>query len=52
MKFSRKLLLLIIINITKEQGFILLLEDTFFKKPQGCQIEPSAILGLKLGLGF
>ena len=35
MKFSRKILLMIILKVTKNQGFTLSLEDTFFKKPHG-----------------
>ena len=44
----------IILKVTKNQGFTLSLEDTFFEKPQGgCQIDPPsplappAVLGLK-----
>ena len=38
------------IKDTKNQGFTLPLEDTFFEKPQGvCQIDPPpAVLGLKV----
>ena len=35
MKFSGKMCLMIILKVTKNQGFTLSLEDTFFKKPQG-----------------
>ena len=35
MKFSRKMFLMIILKVTKNQGFVLSLEDTFFEKPQG-----------------
>ena len=35
MKFSRKMWLMIILKVIKNQGFILSLEETFFKKPQG-----------------
>ena len=38
-------------KVRKNQGFTLSLEDTFFEKPQGGQIElplPPAVLGLKL----
>ena len=35
MKFSRKICLKIILKVTKNQGFTIPLEDTFFKKPQG-----------------
>ena len=52
MKFSGKVCLKIIVKVTKNQGFALSLEDTFFEKPQGRgQIDspppfPSAVLGL------
>ena len=39
--------LMVILKVTKKQGFPLSLEDTFFKKPQGGQIDPPAVLGLK-----
>ena len=35
MKFSGKMCLMIILKVTKNQGFTLSLEDTFFEKPQG-----------------
>ena len=35
MKFSGKMCLMIILKVTKKQGFTLSLEDTFFEKPQG-----------------
>ena len=35
MKFSGKMCLKIILKVTKNQGFTLSLEETFFKKPQG-----------------
>ena len=42
MKFSRKMLLMIILKVTKNQGFTLPLEDTVFEKPQGeSQVDPS-----------
>ena len=47
LKFSEKMYLMIILKVTKKQGFPLYLEDTFFKKPQGGQIDPPAVLGLK-----
>ena len=48
MKFSGKIWLKTILQVTKNQGFTLSLEDTFFKTPQGGgQIDPSAILRLK-----
>ena len=39
MKFSGKMYLEIILKATKNQGFTLSLEDTFFEKPQGGQID-------------
>ena len=41
----------IILKVTKNQGFTLSLEDIFFEKPQGGQIDLPplpAVLGLKL----
>ena len=35
MKFSGKMCFMIILKVTKNQGFTLSSEDTFFKKPQG-----------------
>ena len=35
MKFSGKMLLMIILKVSKNQGFTLSLEDTLFEKPQG-----------------
>ena len=35
MKFSGKMCLKMILKVTKNQGFTLSLEDTFFEKPQG-----------------
>ena len=55
MKFSGKMCLMIILKVTKNQGFNLCLENTVFKKPQaggggmGGQIDPypsPAVLGL------
>ena len=41
---------MIILKVTKNQGFTLCLEDTTFKKPQGGQIDPPpAVLGLSIG---
>ena len=38
---------MIILKVTKNLGFTLYLEDTFFEKPQGVgQIVPPAALGL------
>ena len=34
MKFSGKMCLKVILKVTKNQGFTLSLEDTFFEKPQ------------------
>ena len=50
MKFSGKMCVKIILKVTKNEGFTLSLEDTFFEKPQGkgCQINsPPAVLGLR-----
>ena len=35
-KFSGKMWLIIILKLTKKQGFTFHLEDTFFEKPQVC----------------
>ena len=35
MKFSEKMCLMIILKVTKNQGFAISLEDIFFEKPQG-----------------
>ena len=47
-KFSGNMWLMIVLKVTKKQGFTLTLEDTFFGKPQGGgQIDhPLAILAL------
>ena len=34
MKFSEKICLMIMLKVTKNQGFTLSLEDTLFEKPQ------------------
>ena len=48
MKFSGKMWLMIILKVTKNQGFTLPLEDIFFEKPQGGgKLNPPAVLGLK-----
>ena len=50
MKFSRKVCLMIILKVTKNEGFTFLLEDTFFEKPQGGVRQndpPPAVIGLK-----
>ena len=44
MKFSGKMWLMIILKLTKNQGFTLSLEGTYFKKSQG---GGSSVLGLK-----
>ena len=50
MKFSGKMCLKLILKVTKNQGFTLSLEETFFEKPQGGQTDPPppAFLGLKM----
>ena len=40
MKFSGKMCLKLILKVTKNQGFTLSLEDTFFEKPHGGQTDP------------
>ena len=46
-KFSGKMQLKIILKVTKNQGFTLSLENTFFEKPQGRSNWPSPVfLGL------
>ena len=48
MKFSRKMCLKMILKVTKNQGFTLSVEDTFFEKPQGwCQIDPPSRFRVK-----
>ena len=53
MKFSGKMCLMIMLKVTKNQGFTLCLEDTFFEKQQGRggggQIDtlPPIVLGLE-----
>ena len=57
MKFSGKMCLMIILKVTKNQGFTLCLEDIIFEKPQGVSNWPlpplpptlPAVLGLKRG---
>ena len=53
MKLSEKMCLKIILKVTKDQGFTLSVEDTFFEKPQGggVKLTPPAVLGLT-GLGL
>ena len=43
MTFSGKMLVVIILQVTKNQGFTLSLEDKFYEKPQGLP----AVLGLR-----
>ena len=55
MTFSGNMWFMIILKVTKNQGFILSLEDAVFKKPQAvvgegggaAQIDPRALLGLR-----
>ena len=47
MKFSGKMYLMIILTVSKNQGFTLSLEDTFFKKPQRSQIDPPSRFTVK-----
>ena len=48
MKFSGKMCFEIILKVTKNEGFTLSLEDTFFRKPHGGRVNltPPGILGL------
>ena len=52
MKFSGKMCFKIILKVTKNQGFTLSVEDTFFEKPQDgggkLTLPLPAVLGLKL----
>ena len=52
MKLSGKMCLKIILKVTKNQGFTLSVEDTFFEKPQDGGVKLTlplpAVLGLKL----
>ena len=41
MTISGKMCFKIILEVTKNQGFTLSLEDTIFEKPQGGQIYPT-----------
>ena len=36
----------IMLKVTKNEGSTLSIEDKFFKKPQGDQIDPPRVLGL------
>ena len=52
MTFSGKMYFKIILTVTKNQAFILSLEDTIFKRPKGGGVKltppplPTAVLGL------
>ena len=51
MRFSGKMCLKTILKVTKNQGFTLSLEDTYFEKPQGrVKLTPPlpAVLGLRI----
>ena len=49
MKFLGKMLLLIIIKLTKKQVFTIFLEDTFLEKPQGAfKLTPSLLRAKKV----
>ena len=48
MKFSGKMCFKIILKVTKNKGFTLSLEDTFFEKPQGGQIDPPSRFRVKI----
>ena len=39
MKLSEKMCVMITLKVTKIQGFTLSLEETFFEKPRGGQID-------------
>ena len=56
MKFSGSMCLKIILKVTKNQAFILFLEDIFFEKPQGGEggsnWPPTAVLELIIDLYF
>ena len=41
MKFSGKMWLMMILEVTKKHGLTLSLEDTFLEKPQGVKLIPS-----------
>ena len=47
MKFLGKMCFKIILKVAKNQGFTLSLEDTFFEKPQGGQIDPRSHFKVK-----
>ena len=49
MKFFGKMCLMIILKVTKNQGLILCLEDTIFKKPQeGVKLTPTSHFRIKI----
>ena len=50
MKFSGKMCLLIILKVTRNQGFTLCIEDAIFKKPQGggLKLTPHPLITQKL----
>ena len=50
MKFSGNMCLNIILKVIKNQGFTVSLEDTFFEKPQGSQIDPPSRFRVKIPL--
>ena len=54
MKFSRRMCFNITLKVTKNQSFILFLENTFFEKPQGGEVKltPPAVLWLKIYLNL
>ena len=43
MNFSGTMCLMIILKVTKNQGFTLYLEDTIFENPQGGQTDPQPL---------
>ena len=47
MKFSGKMCPKITLKVTKNEGFTLSLEDIFFEKPQGSQIDPPSRFRVK-----
>ena len=47
MKFSGKMWLVTILEVTKKQEFILSLENKFLEKPQEVQIDPKSFFRVK-----
>ena len=47
MKFSGKMWLITILEVTKKQEFILSLENKFLEKPQEVQIDPKSFFRVK-----